>query len=93
VLCQIFGAFECDGASGIYVIDPLLDQMAQFLYLAFFAAKQSQPGRNNVFGVSVSSVCYLLLDEGEVLLAEMDLGHFDLLLFSFSMKISGFQEA
>jgi hypothetical protein len=88
---HFFGTFEGHDPAGIDIVYTLLDEVSELLNLTFFAAEQSQPGGDHVVRAFVSPVFHLLLDEGLVVVTEMDLGHFDLLLFSFSTKIFGFQ--
>jgi hypothetical protein len=81
---KLLTTFEMHHPPGFDIINAFLDQAAKLLDFAFVAAKQPQTRRHDFFDILVNAGFQLFLNECLVIVAEMDLGHFDLLLFSLA---------
>jgi hypothetical protein len=87
---QFLAAFKTHHSARFDIVQPFLDQSLQRFR---FFLKLAQTGRNNLVGILVDSGLDLGVDKRPLFLAQMDLGHFDLLLFSYNTRDFRFQEA
>ncbi|KPF41928.1 hypothetical protein IP76_19130 [Rhizobium sp. AAP43] len=84
-VCRQFGfTLEAHHASCLDIVDSFLNERPQLLELAFFAAEQAQASGNGFIGIPINAGFNLLFDETSIFRSQLDLGHFDLLLFSNS---------
>jgi hypothetical protein len=85
---HIVGVVEAHNPAGFDIVQPLLNQALQLDEFTLFAAEQAQSGGHDRVGVFVDAVTDEVFHERTIFFSQVDLGHFDLLLFSYSAAFS-----